>query len=150
RNGPFEVLFFREHDEVPIMPRPAPPVLSLVLATLRKSRGWTGADLAAAGGTSAKMISLYETGRRTLRRERLEKLAAVMDFGGEEIDRLLPKLGRTAEVVEEAPASPLDPASDDLRRIRELASDFGTMSAELMERQMLKLLRTRRAARDRQ
>ena len=78
------------------MPRPAPPIPSLVLATIRKSRGWTGRDLEAATGVSAKMISLYERGARTLSRERLETLAGAMGFDGAAIDFFLLVLSQSA------------------------------------------------------
>ncbi len=131
------------------MPRPVPPPLSLALSTLRKSRGWTGAELAAAGNVSAKTISLYETGQRTLRREQLEKLAATMGFGRDEVDRLLLKLDWTAGTAVGTPVSPLDPPPDDLRQIRERASQYGVMAAELMEKELLALWRTKRIEADR-
>jgi tetratricopeptide (TPR) repeat protein len=132
------------------MPRPAPAPLSLVLATLRKRRGWTGRDLAKASGVSAKSISLYEVGDRTLSRERLEGLAGAMGFGREEIDFLLLGFGPAAEPPEAATSSPVDPTPEDLRQIRQLASQFGRVAAELGESHLLKALRARRTRRDRQ
>jgi transcriptional regulator with XRE-family HTH domain len=91
------------------MPRSAPPLSSLVLATIRKSRGWTGRDLETASGVSAKMISLYERGARTLSRERLETLAGAMGFDGAAVDLFLLILRQSTEVPDEDPPSPVAP-----------------------------------------
>ena len=88
------------------MPLPTPPPLSLVLAMLRKLRGWTGRDLAAASGVSAKSISLYEVGARTLSRERLERLAGAMGFDGATIDFFLLVAGKSAGVTARSPFRP--------------------------------------------
>ncbi len=132
------------------MARSVPPPFSLVLATLRKTRGWTGRDLSAASDVSAKTISLYETGRRTLSRQRLDTLAAAMGFGPEEVDRLLLQFGPPAEVTEEAPLSPVDPSPDELRWIRQLAADFGATVGEVAERFLRHELRAFWAEEDRQ
>ena len=129
------------------MPRPAPPPLSLVLATLRKSRGWTGRDLETASGVSAKMISLYERGARTLSRERLETLAGAMGFDSVVIDLL--SLGQSAEVADEVPLSPVGPTPDERRLIEQLAARSGVTAMNLTSAHLLKLARTRRTRRDR-
>jgi tetratricopeptide (TPR) repeat protein len=131
------------------MPRPAPPPLSLVLATLRKSRGWTGHDLAAASGTSAKMISLYERGARKLSRGRLETLVGAMGFDGAAIDLFLLSVNWNAEATEAAPRSPVDPTPDDLRWVRQLAARLGVTAMDATEEHMLGRLRAHRARRDR-
>jgi tetratricopeptide (TPR) repeat protein len=131
------------------MPRPAPPPLSQVLATLRKSRGWTGRDLAAASGISAKMISLYERGTRTLSRERLETLVGAMGFDGAAVNLCLLSVDQNAQVTEEAPLSPVGPTPDDLRAIRQLAARMGVTAMDLTTEQMLAQLRSHRARRDR-
>ena len=107
------------------MPRTAPPFLSLVLTILRKSRGWTGRDLETASGVSAKMISLYERGARTLSRERLEALAVAMGFDSAAIDFFLLAVGRSAEAAREPPSSPVDPTPDGRRHIGQLAARLG-------------------------
>jgi transcriptional regulator with XRE-family HTH domain len=131
------------------MPRPIPSPLSLVLATLRKSRGWTGRDLAAASGISAKMISHYESGTRTPSRQRLETLAATMGFDGATVDLFLLLVGKSAEDEDEPPPSPVDPTPDDLLWIQQLATRLGVMAMDLTMARMLELLRTRRAREDR-
>jgi tetratricopeptide (TPR) repeat protein len=133
------------------MPRSAPPPpLGLVLATLRKRRGWRGRDLEAAGGLPARSVSLYEVGKRRLTRERLEALAGVMGFGGEEIDSLLLNFDPAAGAAEAAPASPVDPTAEEARQVRQLASQLGRVAADLAGSHMLKRLRARRARQDRQ
>ena len=127
-----------------------PPPLGLVLATLRKRRGWTGRDLAAASGVSARSVSLYEVGERRLTRERLEALVAAMGFGAEEIDVLLLGLGPAAEGPEAAPASPVDPTAEEARQVRQLAAQLGRVAADLTGSHVLKRLRARRANQDRQ
>jgi transcriptional regulator with XRE-family HTH domain len=131
------------------MPLPAPPLLSLVLALLRKLRGWTGRDLEAASGVSAKMISLYERGARTLSRERLETLAGAMDFDSAAIDFFLLVVGKSAEVAAEAPLSPVDPTPDERRLIGQLAARSGVTAMNLTSAHLLKLARTRRTRQDR-
>jgi tetratricopeptide (TPR) repeat protein len=131
------------------MPRSAPPPLGLVLATLRKRRGWTGRELEAAGGLPARSVSLYEVGKRRLTRERLETLVAVMGFGVEEIDVLLLGLGPVAEAPEAAPASPVDPTAEEARQVRQLAAQLGRVAADLAGSHVLKRLRARRTRQDR-
>ncbi len=132
------------------MPRSAPPPLGLVLATLRKRRGWTGRELEAASGLPARSVSLYEVGERRLTRERLETLVAAMGFGVEEIDFLLLGFGPAAEAPEAAPASPVDPTAEEARQVRQLAAQLGRVAADLTGSHVLKRLRARRAHQDRQ
>ena len=127
-----------------------PPPLGLVLATLRKRRGWTGRELAAASGVSPRSVSLYEVGERRLTRERLDALVAAMGFGVEEIDVLLLGLGPAAEAPDAAPASPVDPTAEEARQVRQLAAQLGRMAADLAGSHLLKRLRARRARQDRQ
>ena len=131
------------------MPRPTPPPFSLVLVTLRKLRGWTGRDLETASGVSAKMISLYERGARTLSRERLETLAGAMDFDGATIDFFLLVVGSSAGGADEAPLSPVAPTPDARRLIGQLAARSGVTAMNLTSAHLLKLARTRRARQDR-
>jgi tetratricopeptide (TPR) repeat protein/transcriptional regulator with XRE-family HTH domain len=132
------------------MPRSTPPPLGLVLATLRKRRGWTGRELEAAGGLPARSISLYEVGKRRLTRERLETLVRAMGFGVEEIDSLLLNFDPAAEAPEAAPASPVDPTAEEARQGRQLSSQLGRVAADLAWNHLLKRLRARRARQDRQ
>ena len=54
------------------MPRNPLPDLSVVLAFLRESQGWSQADLGRVSGISPNLLNDYEAGRKTLTRERLE------------------------------------------------------------------------------
>jgi transcriptional regulator with XRE-family HTH domain len=125
-------------------PKEPPPPESLVLSTLRKARGWTGQELAAASGTSDKMISRYESGQRPPSRERLEALAAAMGYGPAAIDLVLLALKGAAGGAER-PRSPVDPAPGELRGIRTVAARVGLADVDLTEKSLVRLLRTRRA-----
>lgn len=59
------------------------------MTLLRKVRHWTPGELAAASGVSYQAFWAWETGDRTLTREKLEPLAAVMGFPSEAIDHAL-------------------------------------------------------------
>lgn len=67
-------------------------VLALAIVVLRASRGWTQAELAAAAGTSASVVSEYESGKRRPTRKVVERFAAATDIFPEDIDHLLPVL----------------------------------------------------------
>lgn len=129
-------------------PKKPPPPESLVLTTLRRARGLTGQDLATDSGISEKMISRYEAGPRPPSRERLEALAAAMDYGPVAIDRLLLALkGITGGP--DAPCSPVDPTPGELRKVRETAARVGLAVADVTELLLVKQLRARRTRKDR-
>lgn len=130
-------------------PKDPPPPESLVLATLRKARGWTGQELATAAGTSDKVISRYESGLRPPSRERLEALAAAMGYGIEAIDLVLLAL-KGAAVGVDVPGSPVDPRPEELRAIRETAARLGVAAVDLTERHLVQQLRARRIRKARQ
>jgi transcriptional regulator with XRE-family HTH domain len=126
------------------MPRPIPPPLSVVLTTLRAQAGWTESELAADLGVSKSLISDYERGKKNLRRERLEVLAARLGYGPHDIDRLLLGL----EGLPAAPhvaRSPVDVSAQERRRIRQLAAGFGLVAADLFENHAVRAIRSRRA-----
>src|SRR4029077_4474261 len=60
------------------MPSEALPDLSSVLAFRRSGKGWSQGALAKAAGISLKVLNDQERGRRTLTRERLEQLIALL------------------------------------------------------------------------
>jgi transcriptional regulator with XRE-family HTH domain len=124
-------------------PKKPPPPESLVLSTLRKARGWTGEDLANASGTSAQMISLYESGRRPPPRERLEALAAAMGYGLEAIDFVLLAL-KGAAGGPEGPRSPVDPTPGESREIRKTTARLGLATVDVGEQHLVKGVRARR------
>ena len=63
----------------------------LGLLILRMGQGWTQADLARRAGTSASVISEYETGKRRLSFDRLSRIAEAAGLPGA-AERLLPYL----------------------------------------------------------
>src|ERR1700704_3875584 len=65
------------------------PLLSAALTAIRNAQGWHQNDLAVALGCRPSLLSDYEAGRKTLRRERLEEIVAVMGLPPAAIDRAL-------------------------------------------------------------
>src|SRR5260370_950863 len=127
------------------MPRPIPPPLSLALTHLRTARGWTQQDLAAATGLTSQRICDLEMGtRRTLSRERLERLSGPRDCGREDVTLALVFAGGLAPPRQERPPSPLDPPPSDLRRARRIAARVGMTETSRMYAQLLVLGRLRR------
>lgn len=66
--------------------------LALVIVVLRALSGMTQAELAELAGTTASVISEYETGRRRPSRKAVERFAKVLDIPSHKIDGLLPVL----------------------------------------------------------
>jgi transcriptional regulator with XRE-family HTH domain len=129
-------------------PASPPPLLCVALFTLREARGWTAKDLAEAAGVTPKTIWTWENVKPPPR-EQLEEVLALMDYEPEAIDALLLGL-RLALGPPEEPLSPVDPSGDLLRRIRRLAARLALTNMELIERHLVKLVRsfrTRRARR---
>ena len=71
------------------MARTTPPPLSLALTFLRSAQGWSQKELAEATSVPANLLSAYECGRKTLSRERLEDLTAVLGLPATAIDTAL-------------------------------------------------------------
>ncbi|HEX3528915.1 MAG TPA: helix-turn-helix domain-containing protein [Thermoanaerobaculia bacterium] len=120
----------------------------VILTTLRRNRGWSEEKLATADGISVKMLSLYESGARIPSREKLDQLAGHMEYTPAYVSFLLFSLS-LAELLEEGPRSPVDPSPEERLRIREVAIQVGLADMALTEVQSLKMLRARRARRDR-
>lgn len=66
--------------------------LALVVVVLRALAGMTQTELAEAAGTTASVISEYETGKRRPSRKTVERFAEVLDIPSHKIDGLLPFL----------------------------------------------------------
>ena len=66
--------------------------LALVVVVLRALSGMTQTELAEAAGTTASVISEYETGKRRPSRKTVERFAEVLDIPSQKIDGLLPFL----------------------------------------------------------
>src|SRR5436305_5075512 len=76
------------------MPKAAPrkavlPDHAVVLEFLRKGQGWSQAELCRAAGVSPAQLNDYESGRKTLTRERLDHLAAALGLPPERVDETL-------------------------------------------------------------
>jgi len=121
---------------------------SVILTALRRRRGWSEEKLARADGISPKMLSLYESGARLLSREKLDELAGHMEYSPVHVSFLLFSLS-LGEPPEEGPRSPVDPSPEERLRIREVAIQVCLADMALVEAQSLKMLRARRARRDR-
>lgn len=96
--------------------RRIPSPLSLVLTTLRSSRGWHQKDLGEAAGLPHGFISDYEVGRRPLTRPKLEELAAILGHPSEAIDILLFAIHFLRD-SEPPPGRPLSPTRSELEKI---------------------------------
>jgi transcriptional regulator with XRE-family HTH domain len=130
------------------MPKSRPPLLGGALRFLRFAGGWTEAELAQAIGISPDLISKYEKGRKTLSRERLEELLAVMDVPPEAIDAALYALGLA--FLRESPGSPVDPSPAEWRSIHRASAGAGQKAAEATREQLSANARRLRAAQARQ
>ncbi|HEY4595897.1 MAG TPA: hypothetical protein VIJ02_05805, partial [Thermoanaerobaculia bacterium] len=70
------------------MPKKTPPSSSdVILSVLRAVQGWPQNELAAVLGFGAPLLSGYESGDKTLSRERLEETVAEMGLPAEAVDR---------------------------------------------------------------
>src|SRR3954469_19228177 len=81
------------------MPKVAPrkailPDHAVVLVFLRSGQGWSQAELCRAAGVSPAQLNDYETGRKTLTRERLDHLARALGLPPERVDETLDCLAR--------------------------------------------------------
>src|SRR5580693_521861 len=124
---------FTEHTERDGMPRPSPPSASVVLTFLRTARGWSQKELAGAVGTAGALVSAWETGRKSLSRDKLETLAAAMGLAPGAVDaallclesvRPLPAAGGPA-------ASPIEPLPEERGRIEAAASKVARVAAQV-------------------
>lgn len=66
-----------------------PPELSLALTCMRVGQGWSQKKLARAMGIPRNLLSDYERGRKTVSRERLESVAAVLGLPPTLVDSTL-------------------------------------------------------------
>jgi transcriptional regulator with XRE-family HTH domain len=132
------------------MPRPLAPPLSAALKTLRTARGWTERELADAAGTTRKLVSAYETGKdKTLSREKLDSLVAVMGGDVTEVDLALLLLSALAPPAEEIAFLPTAPSAPEVHRAARMAARVGLTAAHLTRTRLLGLARARREERAR-
>jgi transcriptional regulator with XRE-family HTH domain len=108
------------------MPSEALPDLSIVLTFLRSGQGWSQADLAKAAGISLKVLNDQERGRRTLTRERLEQLIALLGLPPAAIDATLDRLASNRAMAR--PPLGSDPFAAPVA-IEAFAARFGTLAS---------------------
>ncbi|HSS49163.1 MAG TPA: helix-turn-helix domain-containing protein [Thermoanaerobaculia bacterium] len=131
------------------MSRPIPPPLSVALTTLRRRRGLKEGDLAALSGISKRMISRYELGTDVPSREKVDELAAAMDYEPEDVEWVLFGILQGTTRPQPGPLSPVDPTPAERRRIREVAGRVTRAELALIDAHFCKHLRAFRARRDR-
>lgn len=105
------------------MPRKPPPPLSLALTCLRVIHGWGQKELAQAAGLTDTLLCDYERGRKTLFRDRLERLTAVMGLHPSAIDDVLDFLEALHQCAADQVGDP------EAQRINSLAADWGRHTA---------------------
>jgi tetratricopeptide (TPR) repeat protein len=127
------------------MPRTTPPPMSLTLSFLRLAQGWSQTELGEAAGISPNLLSDYERGRKTLSRQRLERLVATMGLPTGTIDAAL---GFLREVYA-APAGSGSPSDEQRRRIEALAADLGSGMESFVRQAMSHFTAAGRAERER-
>lgn len=119
----------------------------VVLAMLRAARTWSQSDLAAAAATPRNLISDYETGRRTLTRERLAEIVALMGYDTEVVDLALSWVALAGVA---APAGPvpdpawIQPSAAERQRARNMAARIAVVAGDLALSHAGMLLRGRR------
>ncbi|HTG34811.1 MAG TPA: helix-turn-helix domain-containing protein [Thermoanaerobaculia bacterium] len=129
------------------MPKSRPPALGASLRFLRFAYGWSEEELGRALGIKPVLISRYERGSKTLSRERLEELLAVMGVPSESIEGALYTLG--VGPAFEGPGSPVDPTSEERRKIHQTAAVAGQGAAEAIRSQLTANIRQIRTSQDR-
>ncbi len=129
------------------MPKSRPPALGASLRFLRFAHGWSEEELGRALNIKPVLISRYERGSKTLSRERLEKLLAVMGVPPEAVDGALYTLG--VGPAFEGPGSPVDPTPEERRKIHQSAAVAGHGTAEATRSQLTANIRQLRAQQDR-
>jgi transcriptional regulator with XRE-family HTH domain len=129
------------------MPKSRPPALGASLRFLRFAHGWSEEELGRALNIKPVLISRYERGSKTLSRERLEQLLAVMGVPPESIDGALYTLG--VGPAFESPGSPVDPTPEERRKIHQTAAVAGHGAAEATRTQLTANIRQLRTDQDR-
>ncbi len=126
-----------------------PPLLGRALTIARLSANWGGKELATAAKVSPSTISLYESGRTTLTRERFKELVALMrpepDFAGRAI------LAATI-MIPECVVDGLPPGftEREAQIIGKAATIAGLETLDLVQAGLTKALWNERATKDRE
>jgi transcriptional regulator with XRE-family HTH domain len=117
--------------------RRIPAPLSLVLTTLRSSKGWSQKELGQAAGLPHGFISDYEVGRRPLTRPKLEELAALLGYAPEAIDILLFAIQFLRE-PEPPPGRPLSPTREEMEQIEWSLARAVRLSADVGREELVR------------
>ena len=128
--------------------RRIPTPLSLILTTLRTSRGWSQKELGAAIGLPHGFVSDYEVSRRPLNRLRLEQMVTALDYPPETIDILLFAFS-FLHGPEPPPGRPLSPTRRELEQIDRLLAEMIRLTTEVGWEQMVRGFRDRGVVQDR-
>jgi len=117
--------------------RRIPAPLSLVLTTLRSSKGWNQKDLGQAAGLPHGFVSDYEVGRRPLTRPKLEELAALLGYPPEAIDILLFAIQFLRE-PDPPPGRPLSPTRAEMEQIEWSLARAVRLSADVGREELVR------------
>ena len=132
------------------MPKPSPPPLSVTLTALRRLRGLTVEELAAASGVTPGLITQYEAGvKRIPSRDRVDAFATVMGYEPEEVGAVLFGITQAAVPPQPGPLSPVDPTPEERHLLREVASRLAQAELAVIDEHLVNLVRASRARRDR-
>ncbi|MEA2604753.1 MAG: helix-turn-helix protein [Acidobacteriota bacterium] len=93
-----------------------PPPMGLALTLLRSVLGWGQKQLAAAFGTSSKVISDYERGQKPLSREKLDEMVRVLGLPPEATEEAL-EFQRRMQAMSRAPGYPDDAERQQIERV---------------------------------
>jgi tetratricopeptide (TPR) repeat protein len=121
-----------------------PPPFCLALTYLRIARGWSQATLARAAKTSGPKICEYE--RRSLSRDTLERLVALMGYTADDIDLSLLYLAGLRGAAAPAAVTAVDPTPAEELCVRATAAHSGLVQAGRVRTHLQDLLRHRHAA----
>ena len=108
------------------MARESKSDMSIVLRHLRETLGWSQVRLEKAAGLPAHTVNDHESGRKALRRGKLEILIGHMGLGPARIDAALADMEAARA---EARTDPADPAAARARKIEAIAAKVGRLAA---------------------
>ena len=105
------------------------PDHAVVLVFLRTGQGWSQAQLCRVAGISPTQLNDFESGRKTLTRERLDQLAAALGLPPERVDETLDCLAANRAAAA-PPGEPLSGRAATRRQVEVLASRAGRLEKD--------------------
>jgi len=105
------------------------PDLGIVLRFMREGQKWSQVGLSSAAGISRKILNDYERGKRTLKRETLERLIAFMGLPPERIDATLECMAGS-RAAGRAPGDPVDARSETQRKVEAIVARAGKLATD--------------------